>query len=379
MPSSSREDQERFIKAGRQAASEGKRVVDTLVMMMASSSDGVPIYVALGVRSGTSRAGMAPRAVNMSVRWPDADNGLLLGHQRLVERGVVRPLSDDDDEVRRWLGWELASLIEGHFHHIVDVNALVFTERSTWERRVIGGGDRLVDPRTDEFRRPYWLMYGSDRAGTLAIESRSLGHSDVSISSLYVRPDLRRRGIATRALDAAHEAMVHAGARGLRISTSWCWQHAVRLYTRLGLWIRNWKHSLVFVRHDDLWPYRVEINGMTARFDVLCEGTWTPLLEAENRGEVLAWTELPTHAALREPRHQACVLAPGTFALHLALEGWPLVRATELWDRRYDWSDLGMPEGLAYKILVFEEIARAHGHVVRTPRIPGVSDKATAT
>lgn len=82
--------------------------------------------------------------------------------------------------------------------------------------------------------------------------------------------------------------------------------------------------------------------------------------------------------ALRERFHHAHILAPGTFALHLALAGWPLVRAAELWERRYDWSDLGMPEGLAYKITVFEEIARARGYDVRTPRIPGVEDGRVA-
>lgn len=311
--------------------------------------------------------------------WSDTDDRLLSAHRQLVERAVVTPLSDNDDDAQHWLGCELASLIEGHLHHIVDVDALTSVERSIWERRVTGEGERLVDPRTDEFRRPYWLLYGSDRAGTLAIESRLLGRSEVSISSLYVRPDLRRRGIATRALDAAHEAALAAGARGLLISTDWCWQSAVRFYAGLGLWVRNWKHSLVFVRRDDLWPYRIEIDGMTATYRVLREGTWTPLLQAENRGAVLGWTELPAYVAQREPFYPAYMLAPGTFALHLALQGWPLVRAAELWDRRHDWCDAGMPEGLAYKIVVFEAIARARGYDVRTPRIPGVSDKAPAT
>lgn len=312
------------------------------------------------------------------MRWADADDRLLAAHRQLIERAVVTPLSDHDDDARQWLGCELASLIEGHLHHIVEVGALSPVERSTWERRVTEEGEGLLDPRTDRFRRPYWLLHGSDRAGTLAIESQLLGRPDVSISSLYVRPDLRRRGIATRALAAAHDAVVSAGASGLLISTSWCWQHAVRFYAHLGLWVRGWKHSLVFVRRDDLWPYRVEIDGVTAKYNVFCEGTWTPLLEAENRGAVLGWTELPAYAALRERFHHAHILAPGTFALHLALAGWPLVRAAELWERRYDWSDLGMPEGLAYKITAFEEIARARGYDVRTPRIPGVSEKATA-
>jgi len=33
---------------------------------------------------------------------------------------------------------------------------------------------------------------------------------------------------------------------------------------------------------------------------------------------------------------------------------------------------MGMPEGLAYKIAVFEAVDREHGYDVRTPRIPGL-------
>ena len=129
----------------------------------------------------------------------------------------MRPLSANDDGARRWLGWELASLIEGHFHHVVYVGALPSVERLTWERRVTGEDERLVDPRLDKFRRASWLLDGSDRAGTFAIAL--LGRSEVSISSLYVRPDLRHRGVASRALDAAYEAVLCArmeGAAGVR-------------------------------------------------------------------------------------------------------------------------------------------------------------------
>lgn len=352
------------------------------------------------MQSPEKRSPVGPAATTI-MRSLDSDARLLEAHERLVDRGVLAPLSQDDEDVRQWLGWELASLIEGHFHHIVDVSSLGSAERLEWERRVTApgdppslpisersfgetsppslpvsersfGGTRLRDPRLDDFRRPYWLLHGRDRAGTLAIESRLLGRSDVGISSLYVRPDLRRRGIATRALDAVYEVVLDVGADGLRIATSWCWQPAVRLYARAGLWVRNWKHSLVFARHEDLWPYRVEIEGTRATFSVLADGTWTSLLQAQNGGTLLRWTELPAYSALLEPYSRASVLAPGTFALHLALDGWPLVRSAELWERRYGWSDLGMPEGLGYKIAVFEAIDREHGFDVRTPRIPGL-------
>jgi hypothetical protein len=55
----------------------------------------------------------------------------------------------------------------------------------------------------------------------------------------------------------------------------------------------------------------------------------------------------------------------------LAVRGWPLIRSEEAWAQRHNWSDSGEPEGLAYKIEIFEAIDRRHGFTVRTPRIPG--------
>jgi hypothetical protein len=73
--------------------------------------------------------------------------------------------------------------------------------------------------------------------------------------------------------------------------------------------------------------------------------------------------ELPHHAAT-------------TLALHLAVRGWPLIRSNEHWKRRWHWSDLGMPEGLACKIALFENEAAECGYDVRTPRIPNLDYRA---
>ena len=316
----------------------------------------------------------------------ERDERLAEVHRRVVDRLVVVPLSQGDDDVRQWLGWELASLVEGHFHRILDVPSLTATERSGWEQRVLDpasrnvgstptttfGGTRLVDPRADPFRSAYWLLDRDERAGTLGIDALLFGGSSVGISSLFVRPDLRRRGVAARALGEAYDAAVSAGATGLRIATNWCWQPAVRFYARLGWWVRNWKHSLVLVKDEGLWPYRVEIEGVRARFLVHVGGTWIPMLEAENYGLRLGWTERPAAPRLGESSLHAHHLAPGTFALHLALAGWPLVRSDELWAQRRRWCDLGMPEGLGYKISVFETVDRERGYDVRTPRLPGL-------
>ena len=44
----------------------------------------------------------------------------------------------------------------------------------------------------------------------------------------------------------------------------------------------------------------------------------------------------------------------------------------ETWEHRHYWSDSGEPEGLAYKIEIFEAIFRERGFEIRTPRLPGL-------
>ena len=83
----------------------------------------------------------------------------------------------------------------------------------------------------------------------------------------------------------------------------------------------------------------------------------------------LGWHEKPAGRSPGCPRPRE---APGTLATALAVRGWPLIRSEEAWARRHNWSDSGEPEGLAYKIEIFEAIDRRHGFTVRTPRIPGL-------
>ena len=59
----------------------------------------------------------------------DSDEGVLEAHRLLVKRGAIEPLASTDDEVQRWLDWELASLVEGHFHQILDPTSLASADR----------------------------------------------------------------------------------------------------------------------------------------------------------------------------------------------------------------------------------------------------------
>lgn len=140
------------------------------------------------------------------------------------------------------------------------------------------------------------------------------------------------------------------------MQTSWCVPEVARLCLSLGMWVANWKHELTLAFELERPSWRIAIEGHHATFlsDEL------PLLEAARRGNRLEWDET---AALRDEHAALLDIAPGTFALALALEGWPLIRSDELWrdQLQQGFSDLGGPEGLAFKIRIFEAWARESG------------------
>jgi GNAT superfamily N-acetyltransferase len=300
--------------------------------------------------------------------WYDAQRSSIEACCRqLVAEQVIAPLSTDEEETRDWNLRELSSLIEGHFHVQLDLTRLSEEERLAYERRVSFDGRRLASPHSG-YRHPFWLLADGRRAGTIAIATMYSGLDLISISSLYVDPAMRGRKIAHRALEAVFRAGLENDAGGIRLDAHWTWQPSVRFYARIGMWMWMWKHNLVFTWQPQLPPYRVEIGESEARFLIRQDDRWHVAVTARNLGERLGWESYDLEDQPIEMLH--CV--PGTFALHLALAGWPLIRSEETWERRYDWSDAGDPEGLACKIEIFEAVSREHGFDVRTPRIPGI-------
>jgi GNAT superfamily N-acetyltransferase len=288
--------------------------------------------------------------------------------RRLTEDGVVEPVSTEDVETRGWNRYELASLVEGHLHAQLDVAQFSDDARLALERSVTYDGQPLRSPH-DGYRRPFWLLADSGRRiGTLAVATMIYGFDLISVSSLYVEPAARGGGVARRALESAFRAAVAGGAGGIRLDASWTWQPSVRFYARIGMWVWMWKHNLVFTWQKDLPPYRVEIGESEARFLIEQDGHWHPVVTARHLGDRLGWEPTDLERRLGE----AFYSIPGTFALHLALAGWPLIRSDETWEERHQWSDAGQPEGLAYKIEIFEAVDRQRGFEVRTPRLPGL-------
>jgi GNAT superfamily N-acetyltransferase len=291
--------------------------------------------------------------------------------RRLTAERVIEPVSTEEVETRGWNLYELASLVEGHLHERLDVarlsNESANTERLAWEQRVTYDGRPLRSPH--DYRQPFWLLAGDGRRiGTLAIGTMIYGLDLISVSSLYVDPAARGGGIARRALEGVFRAAVASGAGGFRLDASWTWQASVRFYARIGMWVWMWKHNLVFTWQKHLPPYRVEIGDSEARFFIQEDGQWRSMVTARNLGDRLGWEPAGLEGQPIEMSHTV----PGTFALHLALAGWPLIRSDETWENRYDWSDAGQPEGLACKIEIFEAVDRKRGFDVRTPRVPGI-------
>lgn len=298
-------------------------------------------------------------------------------HTELVEQGVLEPLSTQAADVRIWVDCELASLVENRFAERLDPREMTADLRARWEMRATVEHERLTSPH--EYARyaiPYWILEGGVRRGTVALSTSRMGARLVTVSSLYVLPEHRGRGLARRFLVRALHAVDAHGSHGLRIPTYWTWQHAARFYLKLGLWVTNWKHSLVFSSQRRLPDFRIDVNGTCARFGTLGPGGPHHLIEATALGERLAWMESPRMVDLRRDGSEVCSLAVGTFALGLAIHGFPLVRSDAEWQDRHFSADFGGPEGLAYKIEIFEAVDRRDGFQVSTPRIPGLSYRA---
>ncbi|MEU8513440.1 GNAT family N-acetyltransferase [Kitasatospora sp. NPDC048722] len=278
-------------------------------------------------------------------------------------RLTVVPEGDE----RRFALWDLASLVEGELGERVDPDALAPDAERRWRERLGESGREW--PGGELYRRRYWVLGpGGAVAGTVAVDNWTRGPGQLAVSSLYLRPEARGRGLAAGVLEDVYGAAAAEGLPGFRLEAHWTWQHAVRYYLRRGLWVVGWKHSLALARMPQLPPYRVrEEDG---RLLLLVEDGaqgWVPLLAAGREGR---WLRLDETAAYRGTDGWVHGYARSTLALHLALAGRPLVRGPQWWAEAWRWADTGEPEGLAYKIEHFEQLAAAAGRRFVTPYRP---------
>ncbi len=274
--------------------------------------------------------------------------------------GWLAPIGGAVEARLVWRAWDIASMIEGSFGEIVDVTQLDEAGEQRWLDRLRGHYNVPPRPEADipeDDGLDCWLIEGGQRVGTIGLRVWPISGPWVFVQSLYVPPVHRGRGTTTRALRALADAALAAGLQGVRLSTEWTWQKSLRFYLDRNFQVRMWKHDIGLL-FDPRWPrWRVAFDGDTAQFVV--EGRSDPVFTARRRGDVLLMDSDRT-----KDDWEAQSLALGTFATELALHGWPLVRSVQRWKERWRWSDAGEPEGLAYKILVFEDAARRRGFVV---------------
>ncbi|MER6365135.1 GNAT family N-acetyltransferase [Kitasatospora sp. NPDC001527] len=298
--------------------------------------------------------------------------------ERLAAAPGVRAVGAGEE--RGFARWELAACAEGELGECVDPEAIGPAEERRLRERL--GESGRAWPGGERHRRRYWLLDAARAApaGTLAVDNWTRGPGQLAVSSLYLHPSARGRGLAADALDRVYRAATAEGLPGYRLEADWTWQHAVRYHLRRGLWVVSWKHALGLTRMPQLPPYRVrEEDG---RLVLLvadrpspdpARAVWTPLLAAGSAGR---WLRLDETTAYRQADGWVHGYARSTLALHLALAGRPLVRGPQWWAEAWRWADAGEPEGLALRLGDLEQAARAAGRTVvtpyRAPSVPGV-------
>lgn len=287
--------------------------------------------------------------------------------RRLEAAGLITPVGPDPAALRLWSHCDLASMVEGCFHVALDPRSIDDDGRRPWLSR-LGPTYQLPRPQDDgPMGRRYWLLDGEERAGTATLDLGGLGSRWQGVSALYVLERWRRKGLATRMLRALAAAAVEEGLSGVRLGTHWTWQKSLRFYLDRGFWVMGWKHDIQLVLAPRLPEWRFATSGDRARLDLLRDGRQESFLGATRGGGLLRMD-----APVGDGGPQLAPYGVGTLAMLLALRGWPLVTSEDRWAHRWRWSDSGEPEGLAYKIGVFEDIAREHGWEVDTPPIEGL-------
>jgi GNAT superfamily N-acetyltransferase len=294
--------------------------------------------------------------------------------EALVADGLLEPLRTDERETAAWLDHELASFVENRLGTAVDPWRITPLRRAEWLPRATGEA-RLRSPHRSH-AAPFWVVDAGRPIGTIALSTLACSAGLPYLASFYIHPARRRQGHGRQVLAAVGDAAIRAGLSGVRLETEWCWQPAVRFYAASALWVAGWKRELVFVRRRDLPSWRLELDGDEADFVVNESRASRPqvIIRARRQGARLYLREKALMRNGNVVSPEIGFLAPGTFALALALQGWPLITEDEKWQRqlRQGWSDFGGLEALAFKIRLWEAWTRRQGWRVATPRIPGL-------
>jgi GNAT superfamily N-acetyltransferase len=279
----------------------------------------------------------------------------------LAAQGLARVAAETPEDTAYFLAAEVAAVLEHRRGGVVDPATLSLDDVAA-----LRDSERAMLTDLELVPRPgaLVLLEGDERIGTVCFDDFEGMSPYAQVSSLYVAPAWRGRGVASELLDGLALLLAPAYV-GLSLTTYWSWQPAVRFYLRHGCVVRQWKHGLVFLWRTPALRWQVDFAGDVATFTWTQTNrpprTWT----ARRRGDWLDWME-PT------PFDSDWSDGTMTFALLLALRGWPIARSPEALDEGWRWMDCGYPEGLATRIERWEAWDRHHGYRVETPRLPAL-------
>jgi GNAT superfamily N-acetyltransferase len=293
---------------------------------------------------------------------PIEDAEVLAVHDELRRAGLLEPIAFGAEE-QDWMDCELAAFAEHRLGDRTCPRELDPTRRETW-RKWATDEPLWAPSRRVEFERCFWILEGGRSVGTVALATSRLGGVSVRLSSLYVYPAHRGRGIGRRAVERIRDQL-HDHRMVLRLGTDWTWQPAVRLYLQMGLTVHGWKRAVEFRSDPTGASPEVVFDGSRATVTTRGPGDRPLVVEAEHKGD-----QLILHGAVG-PDGPIAWEGLSTLAVTLALQGWPLIRSQEHWEHSRG-SDLGPPEALAYKITIWEAWARKHGWRVDTRPITGL-------
>lgn len=288
--------------------------------------------------------------------------------RELVTTSLLEKLEMGGADELLWGDCDLASLAENRLGDRTDPRELTAPRRDDWRRHATT--EEPWPPSARRYEDCYWLVEGGERVGTVAVSNALLGSTLVRLSSLYVFPSYRGRGVAARTLRTLRATLSTHGL-GIKLETHWSWQVAVRFYLRLGLWVHLWKRDLAFRWNPGAPPPSIDLDSEAVTLSVNVDQSRVVLARAEREGSKLVLNECDCPPGTDENIRALAWQAPSTLSLWLALQGWPLIRSQEAW-HEFHSADGGAPEALAYKIVLWEAWDRAHGWQVETPRIPGL-------
>lgn len=296
-------------------------------------------------------------------------------YEGVLNFGSFFPLNEKNlDEVERWRGLELSIFIENR--EMESPNPLEFTQedQKNWAEKVLTVEERalFVSEKHWKFYKHYWVGKVENPLGIFSISLSASSYSCLPVWSLYILPEYRKRGIAEQVLGVLQDAALLFGFQGIRLTSDWTWQVPVRFYLKKKFWLHNWKHDLVFVKMKDMPKHRIVKQKEHLRFDLEEKRWWKPLLIAKRQeDDWLSWKETLFGLKIKDKNPTLFHLSQNTFALALAIQGWPLIRNEEMWAKRKNHSDCGEVEGLAHKIPIFEAISHNDGFSsFQAPRIP---------